>query len=73
MICTSCTKNVSPFYKVPSQLLPITLNLCGRCMTEGLEPRFAVVLAGRVDIDLVTDHIKDRRYLGAEISATELI
>ncbi|QIQ63038.1 hypothetical protein SEA_MOAB_178 [Streptomyces phage Moab] len=39
-----------------------------------MEPRFAIILAGRSQgVDTVAEYVKNRRYCGADILAKELM
>jgi hypothetical protein len=52
----------------------MTLILCKSCVQRGLEPRFAVVLAAREQgIERVKFWIANGKYIGAKITADELI
>ena len=48
--------------------------MCESCITSKFEPRWAIILAGRQNgPDYVRDYILKRRYIGSEISASELL
>lgn len=75
MNCTSCNQQGDQFVPTPSKLMPgATLYLCKICFHRGVEPRFAIVLAGRKQgIDFIGEYLKSRRYVGADILAAELV
>ena len=57
-----------------SSLMPINLLMCETCINAKLEPRWVVILAGRQNsMEHVRDFVLKRRYLGNEITASELI
>jgi hypothetical protein len=48
--------------------------MCETCVSSKFEPRWAVILAGRqFGSDAVRDFILKKRYVGEEISASELL
>lgn len=48
--------------------------MCESCITSKFEPRWAIILAGRqFGPDIVRDYILKKRYIGEEISASELL
>ena len=48
--------------------------MCETCITTKLEPRWVVILAGRQNgADVVKDHVLKKRYIGNDISASELL
>lgn len=48
-------------------------NMCGDCISRNIEPRWAIILAGRAfGVDHVLDVINERRYTGDEISVRDL-
>jgi hypothetical protein len=48
--------------------------LCETCINNKFEPRWAIILAGRSNgSDSVREFILKKRYLGNEISASELL
>lgn len=52
----------------------MTLLLCNECIELKREPRFMIILVGRRDgHQKVLDYIKNRRYVGKEITAKELM
>jgi len=48
--------------------------MCETCITSKYEPRWAVIIAGRqFGPDSVRDFVLKRRYVGEEITASELL
>jgi hypothetical protein len=48
--------------------------MCESCISSKYEPRWVVILSGRqLGSDAVKDFIIKKRYIGAEISASELL
>jgi NMD protein affecting ribosome stability and mRNA decay len=74
ILCYSCNKSKNKLEAKKSALLPINLLICETCISSKLEPRWVVILAGRSN---GSDHVKEfiikRRYLGNEITASELL
>jgi len=74
ILCYSCNKSKNKLEAKKSSLLPINLLICETCISSKLEPRWVVILAGRSN---GSDHVKEfiikRRYLGNEITASELL
>jgi NMD protein affecting ribosome stability and mRNA decay len=74
ILCYSCNKSKNKLEAKKSSLLPINLLICETCISSKLEPRWVVILAGRSN---GSDHVKEfiikRRYIGNEISASELL
>ena len=74
ILCYSCNKPKNKLEVRKSGLLPVNLLICETCHTSKLEPRLVVILAGRSH---GPEHVKEvvlkRRYLGNEISASELL
>jgi NMD protein affecting ribosome stability and mRNA decay len=74
ILCYSCNKSKNKLEAKKSALLPINLLICETCISSKLEPRWVVILAGRSH---GSDHVKEfiikRRYIGNEISASELL
>ena len=74
ILCYSCNKSKNKLEAKKSSLLPINLLICETCILSKLEPRWVVILAGRSNgSDYVKEFIIKRRYLGNEISASELL
>lgn len=48
--------------------------MCPHCRAGKMEPRFAIILAGRSQgVDVVSEYVKNRRYCGEDILAKELM
>jgi NMD protein affecting ribosome stability and mRNA decay len=74
ILCYSCNKSKNKLDVRKSSLLPINLLICETCNSTKLEPRWVVILAGRSNgPDHVKEFIIKRRYLGNEITASELL
>jgi hypothetical protein len=75
MVCYSCDQPKNELTPKKSKLLGgINLLLCTKCIDKKFEPRWIIILAGRkYGADYVKEYIKNTRYIGKEISASELI
>jgi hypothetical protein len=74
ILCYSCNKTKNKLNAKRSSLLPINLLMCESCINSKLEPRWVVILAGRQNgMDSVKDFVVKKRYVGDDISASELI
>ena len=74
ILCYSCNKSKNKLDVRRSSLLPINLLVCESCTSAKLEPRWVVILAGRSNgSDYVKEFIIKRKYLGNEITASELL
>ena len=74
ILCYSCNKNKHKLNAKKSSLLPINLLMCETCINAKLEPRWVIILAGRSSgADYVREFVLKKRYLGEEISASELL
>ncbi len=75
MLCYSCGKPKNELVPKKSKLLGgINLLLCNKCLENKYEPRWIIILAGRkYGPEFVKEYIKNTRYVGKEISASELI
>lgn len=75
MLCTSCDKQKSDLHTKKSRLITnMTLYLCGDCTKAKMEPRFVIVMYGRQNGAMsVAEYIKNRRYVGPDILAKEII
>ncbi len=74
ILCYSCNKNKHKLNAKRSSLLPINLLMCETCINAKLEPRWVIILAGRSSgADHVRDFVLKKRYLGQEISASEIL
>ena len=74
ILCYSCNKSKNKLDVKKSSLLPINLLMCETCVTSKLEPRWVIILAGRSNgVEHVKEYIQKRRYIGNEVSASELL
>lgn len=74
ILCYSCNKTKNKLEVKKSSLLPINLFMCETCINSRFEPRWVIILAGRsTGSDHVKEFILKRRYIGNEISASELM
>jgi len=74
ILCYSCGKSKNKLDVKKSVLLPINLLMCETCISSKFEPRWVVILAGRSNgPDHVKEFIIKRRYIGNEITASELL
>jgi hypothetical protein len=74
ILCYSCNKTKNKLNAKRSSLLPINLLMCDTCINSKLEPRWVIILAGRQNgMDFVKDFVVKRKYIGNDISASELM
>lgn len=74
MVCMSCKGQKSGLRKRKSKLMGTDLFLCAVCYEKKYEPRYAVILSARSHgINYVEDWIKNKRYVGEEITIRELL
>ena len=75
MLCYSCGKQKAGLSAKKSVLIPgTTLLMCETCIEKKYEPRWVIILAARQNTPAhVREFILKRRYLGKEISGSELI
>jgi len=74
ILCYSCNKSKNKLEAKKSSLLPINLLICETCISAKLEPRWVIILPGRSNgSDHVKEFIVKRRYIGNEITASELL
>jgi hypothetical protein len=73
--CSSCGRQHNELKAYKSKLIiGTTFIMCPSCRAEKMEPRFAIILAGRSNgPNSVAEYVKNRRYIGNEILAKELI
>lgn len=73
--CSSCGKQHNDLRAHRSKLLiGTTFLMCPTCRAGKMEPRFAIILAGRSQgVDVVSEYVRNRRYYGADILAKELM
>lgn len=74
ILCYSCNKSKHKLNAKKSSLLPISLLMCETCINSKFEPRWLIILAGRSNgADYVREFVLKKRYIGNEISASELL
>jgi NMD protein affecting ribosome stability and mRNA decay len=74
ILCYSCNKSKNKLNLKPSGLLNINLLMCETCIESKFEPRWVIILAGRQQgAEFVREQVLKKRYVGAEITASELI
>lgn len=74
ILCYSCNKSKNKLSVKQSSLFPINLLMCETCINSKLEPRWTIILAGRTQgSDSVKEYIIKKRYLGDDITASELL
>ena len=74
VLCYSCNKTKNKLNVKQSTLFNINLLMCETCINSKFEPRWVVILAGRqFGPDFVRDFILKKKYIGNEISASELL
>jgi hypothetical protein len=74
VLCYSCNKTKNKLSLKKSALLPINLLMCESCTVSKFEPRWLIILAGRQQgSELVRDFVLKKRYIGVEITASELL
>lgn len=76
MKCQSCEKEKDSLVLVRSKVVTsLDLKLCPACKFEGYEPRWAIVLGARSDLnlDVVKNLVAKRLYIGDEIRLVEVL
>ena len=74
ILCYSCNKTKNQLSVKRSSLLPINLLMCETCVSSKLEPRWLVIIAGRQNgAEAVREFILKKKYIGIDISASELL
>lgn len=74
VLCYSCNKTKNKLNVRKSTLLPINLLMCESCIASKFEPRWLIVIAGRQSgADSVREFVLKKKYIGDEISASELL
>ena len=74
ILCYSCNKSKNQLSAKSSTLLPVTLLMCETCISSKFEPRWVIILSGRQNgSESVREFVLKRRYVGIEISASELL
>lgn len=73
MICASCSQNKAEVHPKRSAVAPAqTILKCNSCIEKKLEPRYLIIIYGRRNgFDSVSEFIKQRRYVGNDILASE--
>lgn len=75
ILCYSCNKNKYRILAYPSKVLPeINVMLCEACHENNFEPRWAIVISARQNgSDHVKQYVLNKKYIGDEIVASELL
>jgi len=75
IICYSCRSNKSKISATSSNLLKgINLLMCSTCIDKKLEPRWAIVISARLGgAEKIKDYVLNKRYIGDDIVASELL
>lgn len=75
MPCTACQKPKHQLKVRKSKVMPnLQLFLCSECIDNRREPRWALIMAGRENgIDTIAEYIRNRRYVGKDITLRELV
>lgn len=75
LLCQSCGEQKMSLRKVKSSLInAVELIMCATCISNKYEPRFIVILAARTfGVKDVKKFIVERRYLGDEIPASDIL
>ena len=73
ILCYCCNKSKNKLSVKKSSLLPINLFMCETCIASKFEPRWVIILSGRqLGPEAVKEFIVKKRYIGADIAASEL-
>lgn len=75
MRCSCCDKQKNELQTRKSKLMKsMMLHLCNDCAKAKREPRALIIIYGRrFGAESVSEYIRNHRYVGAEISAKELV
>ena len=74
ILCYCCNKTKNKLNLKKSVLIPINLFMCETCISSKFEPRWVIILAGRqLGSESVKEFIVKKRYIGPEITASELL
>ena len=74
MKCSVCAKDKNELTPKKSKLSGSPLYLCTECLDNKREPRYLIIIYGRAQgIIHVLPYIKEHRYVGKEILASELV
>ena len=72
--CYCCNKYKNKLSVKKSSLFPISLLMCESCLELRYEPRWLIILCGRQNgMESVREFVLKKRYIGDDISASELI
>ena len=76
LLCQSCEEQKMTLRRVRSTLIKsMEIFMCAGCIANKYEPRYLIILCARSFgfNDSVRKIISDRRYLGEEISASDIL
>jgi hypothetical protein len=74
ILCYCCNKTKNKLNLKKSVLIPINLFMCETCISSKFEPRWVIILAGRqLGSESVKEFIVKKKYIGSEITASELL
>lgn len=75
MVCTVCQKQKHQLKSKKSKLMPnLQMYVCASCFENKYEPRWLIILVGQSEgVESIQNYIVNRRYVGNEISALDLI
>jgi hypothetical protein len=74
VLCYSCNKTKNKLTVKKSTLVPINLLMCESCILAKFEPRWLIILTGRQQgAEIVRELVLKKRYVGNEITASELL
>lgn len=74
VLCYSCNKTKNKLTMKKSTLVSINLLMCESCISSKFEPRWLIILAGRQQgAELVREFVLKKKYVGDEITASELL
>ena len=73
--CSSCRKQKNEVHPKKSDIIKgVTVLMCQTCIDNGFEPRWTIVLGGRqYGFDAIQNYIVKRKYVGADITAHEIL
>lgn len=76
IVCQSCDEQKMSLQRIKSKVIDtMELNLCKTCSDLKLEPRWLIILAIRSNgvTKQTRDIINQRRYIGEEIAASDIV
>lgn len=74
MKCQGCGTSKETLRIVPSKLMRTKWNMCESCITQGFEPRWAIILTGRSEgMETIIEYIRKHKYVGDEITAKDIV